>query len=167
MKALMTWGLKALSNFLVWCLLMFAIFLTIAILATPAHAADISVGLHLESHHFPERDYQNNRNPGVYVRVDQWQAGCYHNTLARTTCYGGYIVPIGPLDLMAGAATGYQEKCTATECLGFSKGAVTPMVALSYLAPVRIFGAAPRAWVLPPFPKTSTVVHLSLEWSVQ
>lgn len=44
--------------------------------------AQTTVGLHLVSHHFPQRDYQNNTNPGIYVRTESGlTAGIYRNTL--------------------------------------------------------------------------------------
>lgn len=164
--------------------------------ALEARAEGLTVGLHVASIHSPQGD-QTNTNPGLYIRMDRWQAGLYRNSHSRTTFYGGYAYPIGPVEVMAGIASGYDKRCTTqttyipekvsfeqypngdtsttttpartvpTEaCTGFSKHRLTPLVALSFAAPFTVSGARPRLWFMPGFSKTSTVAHLSLEWSV-
>lgn len=162
-----------------------------------AHADELSLGLHVASVHVPQHE-QNNTNPGLYIRYDQWQVGGYENSLGRTTVYGGYAVPVGPIEVMLGLATGYQRICkeydvyvpternvehlpggssvtTTTyahtdiyeDCKGFSKYAVTPLVALSYTAPFTVMGAQPQILFMPGFGKHSSVAHLAFKWSIK
>lgn len=156
-------------------------------LTLAATAVTMTMGLHLGSYHVPDRPYFQNTNPGLFLRVDQTQLGCYQNSYDRTSCYVAVIQPIGPVDVMAGLVTGYDRRCkeriettvtvrkteTATitmtdhmllrECRGFSKEKVTPMLALSYAIPVEILGATPRLSVMSAFDKGATVFHLSVE----
>jgi len=103
----------------------------------------------------------------------------------------------GSLSAGLGLASGYQRKCedryvktgehktvqkyqngdTSTttypvwekreSCTGFSRGALTPVGALTYSAPFAFMGATPEVSVMPGFGKTSTVGHLSFKWSIQ
>lgn len=75
--------------------------------------AETVVGLHTLSLHAPQRA-QSNDNFGLYVRKDRWQAGAYRNSHDRTTVYGGYAAPLGPVELMLGFASGYDKRCTKT-----------------------------------------------------
>lgn len=75
--------------------------------------AETTFGLHTLSVHTPQHT-QNNTNPGAYVRIDRWQAGAYRNSDEHTTVYGSYLVPVGPLELIVGVATGYDKHCTTT-----------------------------------------------------
>lgn len=62
----------------------------------------------------------------------------------------------------------YPEQTKTTEdCKGFSRGALAPMAGVSYLAPFRVLGAAPRMFVAPGIGKSSTVAHISLEWNLK
>lgn len=123
----------------------------------------IAIGAHIGSVHIPERDYQHNFNPGIYVRHESGIAGgIYRNTLGRTTVYGGYNVKLGPVDVLAGAASGYQLKCQQ-ECYGVSNAKISPFIAPSYRLPIEIIGVSPRVWLIPGYGRTSTVLHLSLE----
>jgi hypothetical protein len=123
----------------------------------PAFARDdasITVGLHAASKHLPKYEWQSGFNPGVYVRTSAgWTAGVYRNTLARTTLYAGrtWSNVLGPIDVMAAAATGYS---------------LAPLVPL-VVASVEL---APTSW--PVVPRLSAgrgadswVLHLSIERS--
>jgi hypothetical protein len=110
----------------------------------------IVLGLHLSSVHFPVHA-QNNVNLGIYARVDGWQVGAYYNSIRRPTVYLAHTWEWGPWSLAAGLGSGYQEK----NGNGFSRGALTPFAAPSYL-----FDNGFRVTVLP---GNSTVVHLSYE----
>jgi hypothetical protein len=178
------------------CALLFAI-LDLGHAAEPpagAAAADkVYVGLHTFSAHLPAKDYQNNDNFGVYYRDGPWQVGAYRNTLNRVSFYGGYVQDLpGGFGLMAGLVSGYQKKChavytpyqqgylgpegiyykteydhTRTDCFGSSRGAVTALLALSWAAPFKFWGAQPEVMVMPPFPKHSAVVHAALRWEIK
>lgn len=157
--------------------------------------AAVSIGLHLGSAHVPQHQ-QNNVNPGLYLRVDDNQVGFYRNSYGRTTVYAGHSFPVGPVELMVGVASGYDKRCsttstdtvhteteavhgygkvtrtyttteTHTTCEGFSKHALTPLAAISYVVPVSIFNARPRIWFMPGISKASSVAHVSLEWSLK
>jgi hypothetical protein len=138
----------------------------------------LALGLHMASIHAPQRD-QSNSNPGLYLRMDRYQLGGYRNSHHRPTFYAGYAVHVGSLDLMLGVASGYQRRCRQfevqtpkkvvlmEECKGFSRGALTPLAAMSYAVPISIAGATPRIWFMPGFKSASSVAHLSLEWSIK
>jgi hypothetical protein len=100
------------------------------------------------------------------------QAGCYRNTYRRTTCYAGFVQPLGHgFDLMVGLASGYQRKCTewvldgvpGRSCQGFHRGAIGPAAAISYAAPVQILGARPRVFVMPS--RGTSAIAFGLEWT--
>lgn len=133
--------------------------LVLLLFAPPAHAGGV-VGVHLMSTHIPNENH-NNQNPGVYVRAEGWQAGAYHNSFKRLTVYGVRVVEIGGgLELALGAATGYKRD---EQGRGFSRSAVAPMAALSYAPSWSVGGFTPRVTFVPPLPKHSGVVHLSVE----
>lgn len=69
--------------------------------------AALVLGLHMVTAHV--RSDLQNFNPGVSVQCDQAKAGTYRNSIGRTTTYAGYVVPVGPVDLLIGAATGYRQ----------------------------------------------------------
>jgi hypothetical protein len=127
-----------------------------------AHAA--TVGVHLVSYHAPARGQQNT-NPGLYVRADDWQAGIYHNSYSETTVYGGRSFELGNgFEVLAGIGWGYQRHSVGGKTYGASPGALAPMVALTYTLPVKILGMQPKVFAIPPTPKNSAVLHLALEF---
>jgi len=65
-----------------------------------------------------------------------------------------------------GTTTYPEQTVTTEECRGWSRGALSPMAGVSYLAPIRVLGAAPRLFLAPGFGKASSVLNLSLEWSL-
>lgn len=128
-----------------------------ATLGECAHAEPVTVGVHLGSVHLPQRDF-NNFNPGLYVRQDDWQAGAYLNSYRRTTAYAGRVWRLervwGPLrkyEVFTGGATGYENV--------WPHGLVAPMVVFSHR-----FETGMRLSLIPPTPKNSGVVHLSMEF---
>jgi hypothetical protein len=142
------------------------------------------IGLHLFSTHVPNMESTNNVNPGLYARTaDGWQAGVYMNTLDRTSVYVAKAFSHGPFSLVLGAMSGYQEKTTEVPAVGadgsckttgyapcyqtqgHTRGAIGPMLALSYAAP-EILGTTPRLSVMPGWGDTHTVIHLSVEWKL-
>ena len=125
--------------------------------------AAVTIGMHIHSLHIPERDYQNNVNPGLYIRVNDWQVGAYHNTNERTSAYIGKAYHFGEIDVMPALMYGYQKRKVGKEVSGFSRGAITPVLAISYALP-KVGGLTPRLTVMPPAPKHSTVLHLSVEY---
>ena len=77
--------------------------------AIHADTAVKAVGIHLGSHHFPARDF-NNFNPGAYVRWSNGiTAGAYYNSERRTSVYAGYTYDWGPVAVTVGAITGYKN----------------------------------------------------------
>lgn len=143
------------------------------LLASGAAQAQTTIGLHLASHHFEQRDYQRNFNPGIYVRTeDGWTAGVYRNTLGRTSVYGGYTIG-DQVALTVGVVSGYQIRhewappLPGGQCsngpppcyreLGTSHHALNLMVAPSVrLGPARVS-------FIPGLGNASSVLHLSIE----
>jgi hypothetical protein len=111
------------------------------------------IGLHLLSHHFPDKDYQENFNPGIYVRAENGlTGGIYRNTLGRTSVYAGWTFG-DRVALTIGGVTGYQLK----DGFGMSNAYITPMIAPSVrLGPAR-FSVIPRVG------NSAAVLHLSVE----
>ena len=77
-------------------------------------ALPISLGLHLHSIHFPDRGYENNSNPGIYISTKDFVLGIYKNSLSNTSVYAGvqtlpefHILGIKP-ELYVGLISGYQ-----------------------------------------------------------
>jgi hypothetical protein len=138
----------------------FVIALSALLFAPVAAQAQTTVGLHLVSHHFPERPGQRNFNPGVYVRTaDGWTAGYYRNTLGRNSVYAGYTLEHSftsylSVGVTAGAVTGYRLN---DDGYGVAKSALTPM-----LAPSVKVGPA-RLSFIPGIGVSASVVHLSVE----
>jgi hypothetical protein len=109
-------------------------------------------GLHLVSHHFPARDF-NNINPGVYWRGDAgWTLGAYRNSLERTSAYAGYSWKWRTLALTAGGVTGYADD-------------VQPLLVPS-LALFSVRGVTARVAFIPRVEKRieSHVLHLMVEY---
>lgn len=129
-------------------------------LSCTAHAA--TFGVHAGSTHFPGGSYQNNFNPGVYLRTDDGLTiGGYYNTLRRVSLYAGYTFEYGPLGLMGGVVTGYQPK--NIDGLSYGQGkALTPMLALSLRLPP-LGGFKPMVMLVPPFRSSPAVLHLAFE----
>lgn len=146
-------------------------------------------GLHLHSVHIPNKDYHNNSNLGAYVRMENVTLGGYRNSYGRATYYAGYSHPLGAgFEVMAGAATGYQRKCkteesrsvqtrqdgkytvtttdvtTTTDCNGFGRGKLAPLVGITYSPGILVAGMRPRLWLAPGVKGSSTVIHLSAEF---
>lgn len=142
-----------------------ALLLAALLAAGAAHAEPLTIGVHMGSVHLPAKDGQNNVNPGFYIRADAWTVGAYHNTYRETTVYAARTLTTWRgLEVVAGVAYGYQFHTVAGREYGASPGALAPMAGLTYAPPVRLFGAQPRIWVIPPTPKNSGVVHLSMEF---
>lgn len=121
-----------------------------ALLAPLASAG--TIGLHVASQHFPEKNY-NNLNPGMYYRTDDgWTAGFYRNSLRRDSAYAGYTWKFGQLDVTTAAVTGYTHK-------------VQPLLVPS-LSLFTYKGVTPRLAYIPRVEKRigSHVVHLMVEF---
>lgn len=131
-----------------------------AFLSISGHAA--TFGVHIGSSHYPGGSYQNNFNPGVYLRTDDGiTVGTYYNTLRRASVYAGYTYEIGPLGLLGGVVTGYQPKLIDGVSYGQGK-ALTPMLALSLQLPA-LGGFKPMLMLVPPFKSSPAVLHLAFE----
>ena len=119
-------------------------------------------GVHIGSTHYPGGSYQNNFNPGVYVRTDDGiTVGTYYNTLRRASVYAGYTYEYGPFGLLGGVVTGYQPKLIDGVSYGQGK-ALTPMLALSLQLPT-LGGFKPMVMLVPPFKSSPAVLHLAFE----
>jgi hypothetical protein len=152
-----------------------------------AHAGEeVTIGAHLVSTHIPAQSYQNNFNPGFYLRMNSGLTiGAYYNTLKRSSYYLAWTTPeFAYMSVTMGVVSGYQKKLvhvetTKTPCdpessgcyhlhttgtwEGSSSGAVTLMLAPSVRLP-QVLGITPRVSVIPRFgAASSTVVHLSIE----
>lgn len=123
-----------------------------------------TIGMHIVSQHFPAHDFQNNKNYGMYLRGESWQAGMYKNTYSRNTVYAAYIKPLETIELMAGLANGYQVKPHNGNKRGFSRGYITPIGVVSYAVPVKVMGLTPRIFFSPGVSGASNVLHLSVEY---
>lgn len=78
--------------------------------------AAITIGLHLQSIHLPDRPWMNNQNYGIYALVDDIGVGVYKNTRRKTSAWIGYnIAPqsfkLGSIDLdcHVGFISGYDS----------------------------------------------------------
>jgi hypothetical protein len=67
--------------------------------------AALVLGLHLATAHV--RNDLQDFNPGVYAKCDNVAVGVYNNSVGRTTVYGGHVSQWGPVEVLAGVATGY------------------------------------------------------------
>ncbi|WP_395057403.1 hypothetical protein [Polaromonas sp.] len=136
------------------------ILVLVAMAASSAQAT--TFGLHLGSVHSPSESYQNNVNPGVYVRTDEGiTAGMYHNTLGRVTVYAGATLEYGPFGVMAGVATGYKPKVIDGRTYGQGH-TLTPVLAFSLSLPA-IATITPKLIFIPAFQKGPAVFHLAIE----
>ncbi|HZE91316.1 MAG TPA: hypothetical protein VE029_06345 [Rhizobacter sp.] len=128
-----------------------------AILALSALAASAradTIGLHVASQHFPEKNF-NNFNPGLYYRTDAgWTAGFYRNSLRRESVYGGYTWSYAGIELTTGLVTGYQHKVQVL--------AVPSLTLFTYK------GVTPRLAYIPRVEKKvgAQVLHLMLEYAL-
>lgn len=129
---------------------------------------DLILGLHLYSLHLPEREWQNNVNPGLYVRsAEGWTAGFYRNTLRRQSLYLGKTIPLTEwADLTLGGVSGYERrwvKCDRPNfegCyLGMGSGKIKPLI-----APSLHYEGIRLSWI-PGTAGSSNVLHLSIERS--
>ena len=136
-----------------------AVLLSISI-SIGAQAA--TFGIHAGSAHFPSGNYQNNFNPGMYLRTDDGITfGTYYNTLRRVSFYAGYTFEYGPVGLLGGLITGYQPKII--DGLSYGQGkALTPMVAASLKLPP-LGGFKPMLMLVPPFRSSPAVFHIAFE----
>lgn len=146
----------------------------LALLTMAAQAQ--TVGVHTYTHHFDSHSGLNERNFGLYVRTQDWEAGAYRNSYRRNTLYAGKVWSYGPVSLTLGAAYGYQRKwrdCTQQEVAqtGFTdacskpdtrvKTALMPFVAPSVAIPVGEY--AVRLTAVPNLGEKPALVHLSFE----
>lgn len=110
----------------------------------------ITLGLHLMSHHLPERDGLSDINPGVYVLTERGiTAGVLRNSLGRLSVYGGWSTDIGPFSLTLGAMRYSRPDSYTVLPLAIPSYKVTENVRLSLIPSVR--GSA-------------ALVHLSVEF---
>lgn len=127
--------------------------LVAAALLAAFRPADAQVlGLHTASRHLPTYEWQNNDNPGLYLRTASgFTIGAYRNTINRPTVYLGrtYQDVLGPFDLTVAGATGYKVSV------------VSPLVVASVELAPRTWARVPRLSVARG--PDSWVVHLSIE----
>ena len=122
-----------------------------ALTLAPCALAD-TIGLHIGSHHFPAKNY-NNSNPGLYYRTDEgWTVGGYCNSLRRNSFYAGYTWKFGALDVTTAGVTGYFHK-------------VQPLLVPS-LSLFTYRGVTPRVAYIPQVEKKvgAHVLHLMVEF---
>lgn len=85
---------------------------------------------------------------------------CHQVTVVTGTYEHTTVMPDGSVRRERGKTFGTEERCR-----GFSRYAITPVLAFSWGMPVKFAGASPRLTVLLPTPKSSAVVHLSADWA--
>lgn len=125
-----------------------------ALLACAAVQAQTVVGLHLESHHFPNSPEYNNANLGAYVHLQNgFSAGFYRNTYRKESYYIGETFHVGFVDVALGVVSGYQHT-------GNGNALLLPMFVPS-VGLGTYWGLTPRLFVMPT--GSTTVVHLGLE----
>jgi hypothetical protein len=121
-----------------------------------AHAA--TIGAHIASQHYPQRDW-NNVNPGLYLRTDAGLTfGTYRNSERVQSFYAGWTCErnAGPVSFAA----------TAGLITGYRRATVLPMLVPSVALPA-VDGWRARISFVPRFEKSgSNVVHLSVERSL-
>lgn len=149
-----------------------------------AEGAPLRIGAHLATAHFAvqvDRPAQQPRSstPGLYVIGPHYTAGLVRNSYGRWSAYGGWVAPIGPLDLTLGAISGYRyrrvtgptacppEWCEQqrterqAECwteVGSTRHTLRALVAVSYAVPIAVAGVSPRITLL-----GRKGLHLSVE----
>ena len=124
-----------------------------AMLGALTEARAGTIGVHVASMHFPERDF-NNFNPGLYYRSDLgWTAGAYRNSLRQVSAYAGYTWERGVFGLTAGAVSGY------------AGNSVQPLLVPS-MSVFAVHGATARLAFIPRVEKRigSHVLHLMMEF---
>lgn len=138
--------------------------------------ASLVIGVHLASVHFPQESYQNNINPGWYVKTDSGVTlGVYKNTIRRTSFYLAQTFSHEPFSLTLGVISGYQKKTYMGTCydgnigtpsdpcsMGNSPGAIAPLIVPSVL-----FWETMRLSLIPGIPgvkNSHNALHLSLEY---
>lgn len=112
----------------------------------------IALGLHIATIHAwrieEEGKSLRDFNPGIYARVDRWQAGAYHNSQRKPSVYVSYAFPLSERwSFSVGAVTGY------------SHAKVAPALVFSYS-----FDNGIRLVGFPRTPKNSGGVHLAYEF---
>lgn len=127
--------------------------LALALVAGAAQAD--TIGVHIGSHHWPSREY-NNVNPGLYYRTDSnWTVGFYNNSYRRLSIYAGktFAYELGEWEaaVTLAAISGYDE----------SKLMVAPSIATPW-----VDGWRARFVTLPRLSRQgAAVLHLSVERS--
>lgn len=111
----------------------------------------IAIGLHIGTWHVARIEEENKSlrdfNPGVYARIDRWQAGAYHNSQRKPSVYVSYAFPLSQRwAVNVGLVTGY------------SHATVSPALALSYS-----FDNGVRLVGFPRTPKSSGGIHVAYE----
>lgn len=134
-----------------------AVVLVVLCALAPVVAAQqlAALGLHTASMHAPAADWQNNRNPGLYLRTaDGVTVGGYRNTLGRPTFYAGrtWLDVVGPVDVLVAGATGYRLRSP-----------VVPLLVASVELAPRSWGRVPRLALAAG--NGTAVLHLSIEGS--
>ena len=132
-----------------------------------------TIGLHLVSAHLPAQSWENDFNPGVYVKTaDGWTAGAYYNTLRRSSVDAGYTIQHGIFGLTAGAISGYEARrvrvCdysdtrNCTPIRGYGHGPLVPLWSLCATLPP-VDDVTPRLSFMPGVGAAkSSVLHLSV-----
>lgn len=136
-----------------------------------------TLGTHIGSRHFPEREHLHDANPGLYaMSPGGWVGGGYRNSLGRVSLYGGRVFEAGPAALTVGLISGYRRRATVYEqqcsdphytwCVKWDTGVkteVTALIAPSVRLP-ELWGVSARLSYLPSYGQLkSNALHLSLE----
>jgi hypothetical protein len=143
-------------------------------LIAPAWASPWTLGAHVASAHSDMDPWTRNDNPGLYIRhASGVQVGAYRNSLGRNTVYGALSYAVGPIDVSAGVASGYQRQWQTwdtadgrrfAQFVGSSNAALTPFATLSTAFNVPGLPVAPRLTWMPKIGAIPQhVLHLSIE----
>lgn len=109
------------------------------------------IGMHIGTYHFDRKANFNEANPGIYANCDNIVAGVYYNSLRKASGYAGYTFHLGPVDVMVGAATGYENQ--------HGNGPLAPMI-----IPSVKLGQHVRVNLIPLTVKRGGGVHLSYDF---
>lgn len=145
----------------------------------------VVIGLHLVSVHLPAEPWQNNVNPGVYVRsASGLTVGAYRNTLSRPSIYIAQSFELAPeglaplrFALTVGVVSGYRIKRVDQPCPpgtrpdhacytleGLTNAHLLPMLTPSVSMPLGGSNSL-RLSFIPSLASRSSVFHLSAEHS--
>lgn len=108
-------------------------------------SAECRYGVHLGTYHTNREGSRQEFNPGAWAVCDGVTAGGYLNSRNKASFYAGYTMTFGPVDVTAGAVSGY----------GKPSPLLVPSIGLPH---------GPRIALVPPHDHRSGGVHFMWEF---